>query len=155
MRKKVVLDTNLSVLLCVGLTKRSYIARHKKLQAYTEADYDLLAENIENAAEIVISPNIATETSNLTRQIGDPAKTEISQTLAKILREWREVYFPSSEAAVRTEYKWLGLTDAAILGTMKKDMVLLTADHLLHVAAADADIEVINFNHLREERFGL
>jgi hypothetical protein len=37
-----ILDTNLLVLLVVGMTSRAYISRHKRLRAFLESDFDVL-----------------------------------------------------------------------------------------------------------------
>jgi hypothetical protein len=77
MRKLIALDANLLVLLVVGLTKLNYIATHKRLKTYTIDDYTLLTELIAASAGMVVTPNVLSEASNLLRQIGEPARSEI------------------------------------------------------------------------------
>ena len=48
----VILDANLLVLLVVGLYSRSYIARHKRLAAYSEKDFDLLSAYVASASRL-------------------------------------------------------------------------------------------------------
>ena len=74
MRKIIALDANLLVLLIVGLTDRRLIASHKRLKEYTVDDFDLLERLISASAGIAVTPNVLSEASNLTRQIGGPAR---------------------------------------------------------------------------------
>ena len=62
--KVIVLDANLLLLLVVGLTSRAYISKHKRLQGYEELDFDLLICLI-GSANVIVTPNTLTETSNL------------------------------------------------------------------------------------------
>ena len=63
--KAVVLDANLLVLFVVGIASPSYIAKHKRLAAYTENDFALLTDLLSAAGSVIVTPNIVTETSNL------------------------------------------------------------------------------------------
>ncbi|MGH9477535.1 MAG: hypothetical protein ACRD1C_14630, partial [Terriglobales bacterium] len=60
-----ILDSNLLVLLTVGTASRAYISRHKRLQAYSEADFDLLVEVIAPVSKVMVTSNTLTETANL------------------------------------------------------------------------------------------
>lgn len=57
----VILDTNLLVLLVVGMTNRAFIGKHKRTRAYTEEDYDLLCLLLEQYQQIITTPSILTE----------------------------------------------------------------------------------------------
>lgn len=152
MRHAVVLDAQLSVLLAVGATGRHLIRSHKRLSAYDERDFDILVEVMNLQETIVWCPNVLSETSNLTRQINEPARSAIANTLMKLVSTAAESYVPSVEAVARPEYQRLGLTDAALLTLAAGDAVLLTADLDLHVAAETAGMMSVNFNTLRDRR---
>lgn len=67
MPRQLLVDTNLTLLLVVGLTDREYIARHKRLAAYRVADFEALGATLRASSEMVFCPNVWTETSNLAR----------------------------------------------------------------------------------------
>jgi len=51
------IDTNLLVLFVVGTAAKEYIAKHKKLTAFTVEDYDMLVRIVSGAAEVLVTPN--------------------------------------------------------------------------------------------------
>jgi hypothetical protein len=145
----VMLDANLLVLLIVGSADRSYIARHKRLRAYTEDDFDLLQDLIAPMSTVIVTPNILTEAANLASQIGEPARTEIAakfQTLVDIVEEH---YIESKCAVEQAEFPLSWLTDSGILHDMTGGSVLLTADLDLYLAALRRGLTAENFNYLR------
>lgn len=152
MRSKIILDANLSILLAVGLTRRDYIARHKRLTKYDATDLDILSDLIAQSGGVIVTPNVLTETSNLACQIPGPASTEIAATLAFLIGRAEERVVPSSRAVLRPEYLRLGLTDAVLLEALQAGTMLVTDDFPLYLAALKADLGALNFSHLREQR---
>lgn len=147
----ILLDTNLLVLYVVGTASREYIPKHKRLKEFTVDDYDLLLGKISLASSVLVTPNTLTETSNLAAYIGEPAKSAVFQVLRSVIAESNETYIPSRTAAGRDEFIRLGLTDSAIIEASLHEVVLLTTDLDLYVAATSKGIPAINFNHLREQ----
>ena len=143
----VVVDANLLVLLVVGLASESYITRHKRLKAYSVADYRLLLALISAHSRMIVTPNAVTETSNLVRNIAEPACTHILQVLGVLLEEVEERYIASRDAARHQDFRRLGITDAALLNDSLQSAVLLTSDLDLYLAAARAGQKVVNFTH--------
>src|SRR3954449_6583322 len=123
----VVLDSNLLLLLVVGITDRTYIKKHRRLQAYNEDDFDLLCRLIAPMSAIIVTPNILTEASNFAQQIADPARTRIATAFAILLDKLDEQYVASKQAAAQREFPCLWLTDSGILDQMTKEHILLTA----------------------------
>lgn len=66
------LDANLLVLLVVGATGWELIRRHRRLQAFDALDYELLVGLLGNFQQVLVTPNILTETSSLLGQHGEP-----------------------------------------------------------------------------------
>jgi hypothetical protein len=151
--KSLVLDTTLLTLLVVGLTSRKYILAHKRLSEFNEEDFDLLASTLEQAQTLVVTPNTLTEASNWLRQIKEPARSHIQNVFRTFIHEYREIYIGSAEASDRQEFLLLGLTDSAILEVAKNDIVVLSTDLDLCIAAEIAQYKFVNFNHLRDEQF--
>lgn len=145
----IVLDSNLLVLYIVGTASRAYIDRHRRLQAYTESDYELLLGLIEAARTVLTTPNALSEASNLAGYIASPARDHVFEVMRAMTRGLEEVYVPSSVAVERAEFVRLGLTDATMLDLASSERVLLTADFDLYQAALAKGAAAVNFNHLR------
>jgi len=146
-----IIDTNLLLLLVVGLTDRRLIERHKRLKAFTVEDYDLLCRIVSVAAKILLTPNTLTETSNLLRQIDKPARDQLCNTLRQIIVAGDEEYVASRSAVGGKEFLRLGLTDSVLLDVTGESRSILTVDLELYLAALNRNISAVNFNHLREE----
>jgi hypothetical protein len=145
----VVLDANLLVLLIVGSADRRYIARHRRLRAYTDSDFDLLQSLLPSMTSIIVTPNILTEASNLASQIAEPARSHIAEAFRFFVSLAQEHYVDARRAVMQPEFPQLWLTDAGVLEQMTKANLLLTADQELYLAALDRGLPAENFNYLR------
>lgn len=141
-------DANLLVLLVAGDTDPHIITRHKRLKQFTVNDYRMLRELIFEAGGLVyVTPNTLTEASNLLRNYGEPDRTRLSNTLAALINESREVVVRSVDAAANVAYQRLGLTDAGLLEVISADRPLLTVDVQLAIEAAQVHPQAsVNFN---------
>lgn len=145
MRKAFLLDSCLLVLLIVGLCNRKYIGRHKNLYpVYKERQFDILVELIKSATALVSTAHTLTETSNLLRQISDPMRSEIMDSFRQFVGQSRELTVDGVTASRAQIFIRLGLTDAAIVSLPADEIVILTVDHDLHLAASRAGFEVLN-----------
>jgi len=144
------LDTNLLVLLVVGGTDIGYIDKHKRLRGYTPTDYQMLVRLIDVSDEVIATPNVLTEVSNLIRQIGEPACSLVTISLGAVIARIRESYVPSKAASQRGEFMRLGLTDCALIEALRKSYTLLTDDIDLFHAVLRLGYNAQNFNHIRE-----
>jgi hypothetical protein len=152
LKGSLLIDTNLLVLFVVGTAAKEYIAKHKKLTAFTVEDYDRLVKIIARASEVLVTPNTLTETSNLAAYINEPARSKVLDVLRKVIASAsQERYVPSSVAAERKEFVRLGLADAALLEIAAKDVTLLTTDFDLYNTALKKGAQALNFNHLRDQ----
>ncbi len=152
MSKQLTIDTNLLVLLIVGLTSTAFIERHKRTRIYTKEDFELLSEMLSGVSSLVVTPHVLSETSNLLRQYSEPGKSLISAVMQRLIDTSIETFVPSSVAASRAEYFRLGLTDAAMIELQSSGIALLTDDLDLYVASVTAGFEAINFSHARDAR---
>lgn len=152
MTDKIILDTNLSILLLVGLTNPSYIAKHKRLNEYDITDFNIIYDLLSHKTEVIFCPNILTETSNMLRQIFNPIKNELSVKFASLIRNATEIFVNSNIVVDHDEYIRLGLTDSAILCLADTDCTILTDDLDLYLAAASFGLKAINYSHIREMR---
>lgn len=151
MSGKVIIDTNLLCLLTVGRIGEAWIAKHRRLQAYSISDYELLAHVLSGFTEWVTTPHIVAETSNLLRQTATPLAVWASVSLAELIAETDERTVPAVKVVSRSEYSRLGVTDSAILTLLEEGCSLLSVDLDLYLASVTAGYSAINFNHLRED----
>ena len=152
MPRSIALDANLLILLVVGLVDRDLIQTHKRTKSFEPADFDLLTSILAGYDEIVVTPNVLTETSNLLAQVREPARTRLMRQLALIVPTQREEYVASAEVTRHPDFVRLGLTDCGLLDVVGDELVMLTTDHDLYMAASRQNAKTINFNHLRQRR---
>ncbi len=152
--KFVVLDTSLVVLLVVGFTSRSLIGKHKRTRnTFTNEDYEILKNLLQRYHEVIITPNILTESYNLIAQIGEPDKTLVMKTLRWIVNSYKEQYKPSAKIVNKKIFFKVGITDAGILDILNNQIDLITMDLDLHLAALEKNKNSFNFNHLRNHLY--
>jgi hypothetical protein len=150
MRQILALDANLIMLLIVGLADETVVPDHKRTRAYSTKDFKLLLEVISTYGEIAVVPNALSEVSNLLSFEADELSRKILLNFSRFISSTKEFYVTSVDAANRNEFRWLGLSDSAILEIAKNQMDLLTADIDLHIAALKAGYNSVNFTHLIE-----
>lgn len=152
--RPIVLDTQLIVLLAVGLTSADIIHKHKNLSSFTVADFGLLLQLLGSDPKLILLPNTVSEAANLLRQHRDPERSRIMDVFKAVVHKHQECYITSRAATSRQEFKRLGVADAAILECCTDQHEILTADADLHVTASGLGLRSTNFNHKRHE-FGI
>ena len=146
------IDTNLLVLLVVGSEGRELIAKHRRLDGYSVNDYDILLDLIRQVAQVFVTPNTLTETSNLLAQHGEPERSRILRRLKYIVHQSEEVVVDSTVATGNSQFEHLGLTDAALLEVITSQTPLVTVDFDLYIAALEKGWDtVVNFAQLRDQ----
>lgn len=127
-RDKLLLDTNLLVLLVIGLTDPTQIERFKRTRAYTRADYELLRDFVNGYRALVTTPNVLTETSNLAGQLAEPLRGRALAVLAGFINGVEERFYASRVLAEERLYLQLGLTDTAVKHAAAERVSILTDD---------------------------
>ncbi len=140
------LDTNLLILLIVGGVDTRIIAKHRRLSDYTEDDYVLLLVILEEASQVLVTPNTLTEASNLLAQHGEPERSLLMAGLHYLIDESEEIVVSSALASANSEFQRLGLTDSALLEAISEERPLVTVDMDLYAAAlTKGDNVAVNF----------
>jgi len=144
-------DSELLVLLVAGRTDHGIVERHRRLEAYSVHDFELLISMIDDWGGVVwVTPNTLTEASNLLGQHGSPERELLFETLAGLITESRELLVESAQASTNPRFLQLGLADAALLEIVSAERPLLTGDGRLYAAALVSNAEsATNFNHHR------
>jgi hypothetical protein len=146
---KLLLDTNLLILLVIGLTDSTQIERFKRTRAYTRTDYELLRDFVNGYGALVTTPNVLTETSNLAGQLAEPLRGRVLAVLAGFISGAEERYYASRALTEERVYLQLGLTDTAVKRAAGERVSILTDDLPLYGRLASEGAEVFNFHHLR------
>jgi rRNA-processing protein FCF1 len=143
------IDSNLLLLLFVGLRDRNRIQKFKRTAQFTIRDFEHLAAFIRRFKEVVTTPSILTEVSNLLGQLPDSLKYSFYQHFAHAIRDMHEQYTPSQELGNEKAFPRFGLTDTAILQAASGKYLVLTDDFRLARYLTSQNIAVMNFNQLR------
>jgi hypothetical protein len=148
-RNGLLVDTKLFVLFLVGTTNEARITRFKRTGQYTIKDFRLLQALMVQFQNVVTTPHVLAEVSNLT-DLEPPELSRLRLNFQEIIQRTRELYEESSAIVADPAFGKLGLTDAAIRRVAERPVLVLTDDlplyHYLHKSGLDA----INFNHIRQ-----
>jgi hypothetical protein len=148
-RRGILIDTNILLLYFVGSFDLDLISSFKRTLQFTVEDYNTLLLLLQLFDRLITTPNILTEVSNLSGQLGEPAKTLYFYTFARKITLMEEHYIDSREAATQEEFIKIGLTGASIFRLPKDQYLILTDDFRLSQYLQHKGIDVINFNHIR------
>jgi len=150
--KGILLDTNLLLLLFVGLVDSGLVDDFKrtKNQQFTKKEFLLLEGIVKTFSKIVTTPHILTETSNFIFQLDGKKQQLALQIIAKIIQSFKERREESKKLVLAEEFFNFGLTDTAILDLPPKRYLVLSIDAALVIALQKKGVDAINFNHLRQ-----
>ena len=143
------MDSNLLLLLLVGLHDPARIEKFKRTAQFTIGDFKLLVDYIEQFKGVVTTPSILTEVSNLLGQLPENLRHYFWQHFACNLKNLHEHYTPSQELGSEKAFPRFGLTDMAVLKEASRKYRVLTHDFRLTQYLLSQNVDVINFNHLR------
>lgn len=143
------LDANVLALWIVGQVSEEQVPRCRRTRHYSIKDYRILTAYLGQFSHVLVTPNIATETSNLIGALSGNYLNEARKILAAGLMVWQEQYIESIKASGQRDYLRLGLTDAAIILTAKGDTEVVTDDFDLYRCLCKKRLPVTNFTHLR------
>lgn len=153
-KKKLILDTNLLLLLLIGACEKDFLPSCACTEKYTGDDYDLLLKVLRFfESEIIITPHILAEFSNLSRRdIKEPKIHYYLTTVMNRLKTYKEEHI-SLERLLGTKVDilvMLGFPDMSVVEAAKKiDAVILTDDIGLSLYADSAQIANIRFGAVK------
>jgi len=150
-KRKPILDTNLLLLLLVGVCDKNFLSQHSCTEKYTSEDYDLLVKVLRYfEAEIIITPHVLAEFSDLSRRdIKEPRLNYYLSRVAEKLKSYREEHI-SLERLLNTKVHLLalyGFPDISLIEAAKKtSAVLITDDIGLGAYATSCLIPNVSFS---------
>lgn len=152
---KMIIDSNLLLILLVGLCDPDQIGRKKHTKEFCKDDFAVLCDALVGFESLCVTPNVATECSNLIcGRDNHGANACEAQMLAKLFDEGHlyrlsEHYVESRAAVQRREYSYLGLGDCSLLHLVDARHAIITEDNKLADAAQRINPASVNFNHVR------
>ena len=146
---RLLLDTNLLLVFIVGSVDPGLLGSAKRLKEYRADDYEVVVTYVSLFHEVVLLPNLVTETSNFLGQMKGERRTLCMTLLRELSTNSPELYVRSGLAVIQPEYLNLGVTDASILCVLDEDTYLLTADFTLYLAAVSRNRNAQYFDELR------
>ena len=147
--KGALIDTNLLVLLLVGLVNPRRILNFKRTQNYTIEDYRLLRDLVGwFGAPLVSTPHILSQVSDLTDLAGSE-QSAVRRLFKSLIVTIDERYDSARSLAQGPFFERFGLSDAAVSAIGKQTILVLTADVQLQIALAINGLDALNFNHVR------
>ncbi len=145
----IVVDTNILLLYFIGALDREFIPQFKRTRQFTVEDHATLIRILDFFDTVVTTPNILTEVSNLSGQLGEPVRSEYFKKFSSDITLLKEEYVASQDVVAMQEFVRFGLTDAGLIYVTRGRYLVLTDDFRLSQYLQRAGVDVINFNHIR------
>ena len=145
----IMVDTNILLLFFIGAFDQNLIPRFKRTRQFSVEDYATLISILGLFDRIATTPHILTEVSNLSGQLGEPARSEYFKKFSSDITLLEEENVASRDVAQMQEFVKFGLTDTGIIHLTKGKYLVLTDDFWLSQYLQSAGVDVVNFNHIR------
>lgn len=141
-------DSNLLVLLLVGMVNRQRILNFKRTQNFTIEDFDLLTRLIDCFGRLITTPHVLSQASDLA-DLRDMELLEVRRRFRLIVDQATEFNDPSRVLVADPIFERLGLADAAISRISSRGVLVVTADLDLQLEVQRRGADALNFNHVR------
>jgi len=139
------IDTNVLVLMFVGVWDRDFIAHFRRTDQYKPKDFDLLQSQIAAYPSLVTTAGVLTEVSNLMGNY----HLDIAHTIQDWGSRLKERFRSKDEILADPAFDRLGFADCSILAALDEDTTVLTDDVPLYLEVLSRGRLVINFSHVR------
>ena len=145
----VLLDTNLILLLIVGLFDKNLIEKHKRTNIFTKDDFDLLVNCISKYQVIWVTAHCLAEVSNLLKQTNNTANKKLLDCFSRVVSEFKESHIRKEIIFGKEIFCRMGVADTGIIVKAKRVSCVITVDFDLFNEISNSGNKVINFNHIR------
>lgn len=142
------LDTNLLLLRLAGGVDPTLLETFKRVTMFTVEDLNILAGLLKPFDNVITTPHVLTESSNLLNHAPPYRRMELVAALRDFIRGCEEVYEKATLLTSRAEFDSFGLADSG-LASLSKRATVITTDFPLAGLIESQDGNVINFNHHR------
>lgn len=148
----IVIDTEPLILYVVGMINVNYINRIKKTSIYSKLDFDLLQAYIGNTSQLLVPPNVWTETDNHLNDIIGNYNYVYYELLKNFILGSTEKYVRTNKLINDSTFSILGITDTVLLRLAKKTGTLITGDSQLSNYATSIGINVYDTKEVLNSR---
>lgn len=147
--RRVLLDANVLLLLYVGTFDPGLIARFKRTRQYTPEDFQRLQQVLSAFSQIVTTPHVLAEVSNLSGHLPDHLRGQYFARLASSVAVLAESHTFAAALVEEPIFVRLGLTDAAVAQLARDEsLTVVTADLDLHLHLQTVGVNTLNFNEV-------
>lgn len=152
--KGIVVDTNLLILLLIGIYDPDEIEKNKRLRNknFEKEDFYKLRSIIDIVSDkIIITPNILTEVTNLTENFNQETGFAFFKFMEEAVKLFEEYNINSNEIILnnQTAFYKFGLTDSSIANLSKENYLIITIDLPLFHFLSSQDLPALNYNSFR------
>jgi hypothetical protein len=128
--RKIIIDTNILLLIVVGKYDPSLISRFKRTSRYNAGDYALVTDRLvgQPNSALLTTPHVLTEVSNLLGQLYEPARTDCRRILGVLIGGMAERTLPSRDLVPQPSFVTLGIADAVIEQLADSNTTVVTDD---------------------------
>lgn len=94
----IIIDTNALVVFLVGLIDIRLFKTHKRTSLYESEDFNNLVNVIGDIEQLLVLPNVWTETDNLLNDFGGNYKYPYIEKITELISSTYEMFMSSSQA---------------------------------------------------------
>ena len=143
MRRRLIIDTNLLLLLVIGAVEGGrHIHNSKRLNAFSVSDYDNVVKIMSEHDEIFITPYIATEVSNLIDLDGHARLLAYEVARNLFCKIFKKIDIDIDEDCGSEYFLRFGITDSSLI-KLAPNYFILTSDHRLLVPLFQSSTDTI------------
>jgi len=147
--KGLLIDTNILLLLLVGLHDRSMIEEYKRTKQFTQDDFDVLTRICGMFRKLITTPSVLAETSNLARPLFEIDSGNFPAVFQRFVSTACEETVKAVEVVGDDLFRKTGFTDTSVKMICSSQFLILTDDFRLSGHLTKQNIDFVNFNHLR------
>jgi len=124
----VLLDTNLLVLLIIGLYDKNLINSHKRTTQFTIDDFELLLKSIGGYELLWVTSHCLAEVSNLLKQTNKSHAQQLLMFFKGFIFDKKESHVPKEIIFKENIFMRLGVADTGIIVKAKRVNCVFTVD---------------------------
>ena len=153
--KGIAIDTEILLLLCVGLFDEGLITRFERTSKYSIDEFKIAQGIIGQISPHLVTPHVLAEFSNFSNKLGKRRNGYYS-AIDGFLKKEIEIFYPKEDILDEPFVSFLGFADISLFKTCRdKGCVLFTADSPLTDILRRQNIDVINMVEIQSELWNL
>ncbi len=149
--KGIAIDTEILLLLCIGLFDEGLITRFKRTSKYTLEEFRIAQWIIGEISPHLVTPHVLAEFSNLSNNLKERRNGYYS-AIDSFLKNEIEVFYPKEDILDDPYVSFLGFADISLFKTCRdRGCVLFTADSPLTDILRRQNVDVINMVEIQAD----